>query len=765
MKRVFFISIVSVLALATACQVETAVESSSPVHQMTIHAGEAGTRTAVQFNGVEYHATWSAGDRIAVAEIIEGNFTLDPKSRPSPYQQVVSEDLPAAAATASFNVTLDDRSAPGENPTGDSFRYVGVYPHTGLYSVHWTGDNRAEWEAHWGNTTTPDHSTLLVELPTFQCPTADSFDPTADLMVSQVVASVTQPTSLNMCFARVGTIAKITLKGLPAGMTLESGTFSFDESWPGAYVVEYDPTLGKTGLFSKSSGQINFMPQDVTVDGSGNAVLWLRTLSGTLSGWFNFDITLTEGKGGKGGDPERYEKRVDLASLGRTITFPESGVATFSVTLEKHYDITMNIENLVEGETAIETDVLYNLGGKPHTTASYGMISFDPATPDPFTSVKYESAAPGDIIVLSPDGSGRAHYSASGLTPNTTYCFMPFVLLDGVAYYPEYSYFSFHTLVHYDYPEPALVDLGLPSGTKWASFNLGSNDPLTEGFYFAWGEVRPTESFTSSYSSKYWYQFSYSYQGYAKKYSTNAAFGQGNLLDMKTVLDPEDDAATVNLGGDWRTPTSADWGELFANCDRSGLPDDAGYVFTSRINGNSITSPNCGYYAGSSKQSRVFLMTSSLWVDGNSSRNSAWIADAQWSQNEYSEPAGSTRGYIKLNVRPVKGGERTGYTWTAHCADSDVSGGCATITGHFLVPEDLSNYTNYVYTAHLVTDPVSGDLTRQTFTRAGEYGNTIFGGLTPGTKYYYYVSWDCQQITNTSLHTGGSSEVRCFTAE
>lgn len=769
MKRLFVNAIAILLACATACQLEPATVETNAVRTMTVHAGSADTRTAVQVDGNEFHVNWTAGDRIAVAEIIEANFKLTEEPRPAAYQQADSDPLAADAATASFNVSLTDRTSAAENPSGDSFRYVGVYPAYSLYSVNWTGDDRQEWEEHWGNNTIEDHSTLFVNMPTNQSPRADSFDPEADLMVSEMIVSATQPSELTMRFARVGTIAKITLKGLPAGMNVEYGTFTFPQTWPGAYVVEYDPVLQRIGKFNKPSGLISFNPQEVTVDGNGEAVIWLRTLSGTLDGWFKFDVTLTEGKGGKGGkgggEPERYEKYVDLAALGRTISFPESGVTAFSVTMEKHYDINMHNENLVEGETTIETDIVFDLGGKPYTTASYGMISFPTGTVDPFTTVRLESAAPEDIVELTPDGTGRAHFSASGLTPDTDYCFMPFVTLDGVTYYPEYSYFTYHTQKHYDYPEPDLVDLGLPSGTKWASFNLGSNAPETAGYYYAWGEVRPTETFSNSYSSKYWYQFSYAYQGYAKKYSTNAAFGQDDLLDMKTVLDPEDDAATVNLGGDWRTPTSVDWGELFENCTRTGLPEDAGYVYTSKINGASITIPNCGYYAGKSKESRTFLMSATMWGEGNNSRNSVWIADAQWGQHEYTETAGSTRGYIKLNVRPVKGGVRAEYAWTAHCTDSNVSGGSATITGHFLVPEDLANYTNYVYTAHLLTDPVSGTTTKKEFTRNGDYGNAVFGGLTPGTKYYYYVSWECRLITNTSIHNGGCSEVRCFTAQ
>lgn len=761
MKRLStFFACLAMLTFAAACQHEIDIQpESSPFINMTVDAGTAGTRTAVTVDGSTYNVKWKAGDKIAVAEVINANYN-NPKG-PTPVQRVESAALAADAAVASFNVTLANRTSDEENPYHDSFRYVGVYPASKLYSVQWTGDNRAEWEEHWGNTTTPDHTILMVEISTYQVPTADSFDPAADLLVSDMVVSATQPDNLSLHFARVGSIAKITLKGLPKGKTVKQGTFSFPQTWPGAYMMEYDPVLGKTGLFTKSSGEIYFQPDGVVVNDSGEAVIWLRTMSGNLSGWFKFDVRVDNGAGG---DVERYVKLVDLDKLGRSISFVESKVTTFGVTLEKHYDITMNLDNFETTETSLTMDVIYNLGGMPHESVTYGLIRFPSDTPDPFESVKWETAAPADKIVLTPDGSGRATHSESGLTPDTDYCFMPCVVVDGVAFYPEYSWFTLHTLKHYVYATPDLVDLGLPSGTKWATFNLGSDDPLTAGYYFKWGEVRPTEDFNNSYYSKYWNQSYYSSTGYALKYSTVAANGLDDLMDMKTVLDEEDDAATVALGGEWRTPTSADFNELFENCTRSVLEGETGYVYTSKINGNSITFPACGYYSGSTKEDDTFMMTSSLAVDGISYHNNAWIAKIKWGQAEYTETNGATRGHLKYNVRPVKGGTRTGYTWTAHTSVTNIGSSSAIIHGEFLVEEDLANWQDYKYTTHIDTDPL-GTFPSKEITRNGFYE---YVGLTPGTTYYYYVYWQCKRYSNEYeawVYQGGASEVRSFVAE
>lgn len=758
MRRIFFITGIVLLGIVNACRGEKEIaEEKSRTKTMVIDAGEPATRTAVQVSGSDYSVTWSKGDQIAVAEIIEANFTIE--GGPSASETVYSTELPADTKQATFSVTLQDRTSTEENPREDDFTYIGVYPPTGLYGVQWTGNNRAEWEQHWGNTTMEDHAVLLVELPTFQRPTATSFDPNADLLVSAPVTSTTQPSNISMSFARVGTIAKITLKGLPAGKTVERGVFTFSEEWPGAYIVEYDPVLQKTGVFSKSSGRIDFYPQEVFVNDDGEAVIWLRTLSGTLRNWFKFEVSLADGGKG-GGEPEKYEKRVDLFSLGRTISFPESGVTTFGVTMEKHYDLVMNLTSYEAAETSLTLNMHYDLAGKPHTTVQYGLIRFAPETVDPLSSVSLSTAATEDITYLTPDGEGNVSHTFTGLTPDTDYRYLPFIVVDGTEYHPEYS-ISLHTLKQYSYTEPALVDMGLPSGTKWATFNLGSDSPLSEGYYFAWGEVRPAESFTNSYSSKYWYQWRWDAKGLARKYSTIAAYGQGDLMDMKTVLEAEDDAASVCLGGEWRTPTSADFKELFNNCNQSTV--EGGYVFTSRINGNSITFPACGFYSGNTKvtNGETIMMTSSLFVDGLSSRNSALCAKIKSPQAAYSETAGSTRGFMKYNIRPVSGGVRAGYKWTAHCSVTDISGGSATVHGEFLVSEDLDNYQDYSYMVYLCPDvtsyspgiPISRD------------GSHIFTGLELGTTYYYWVSWECKLRSNTSQHDFGASEVRSFVAE
>lgn len=146
---------------------------------------------------------------------------------------------------------------------------------------------------------------------------------------------------------------------------------------------------------------------------------------------------------------------------------------------------------------------------------------------------------------------------------------------------------------------PEAIDLGLPSGLKWASFNLGATKPEEYGDYYAWGEVYPKYDY--SFSAYKWFIDGNSHA--MTKYCTNSSYGYNGFTDGKIVLDPEDDAAHVNLGGNWRMPTETEWGELEENCTWTWTSDYngsgvAGRIATSKIEGytsNSIFLPAAGY--------------------------------------------------------------------------------------------------------------------------------------------------------------------------
>ena len=137
-----------------------------------------------------------------------------------------------------------------------------------------------------------------------------------------------------------------------------------------------------------------------------------------------------------------------------------------------------------------------------------------------------------------------------------------------------------------DAPVPQMVDLGL--SVKWASFNLGASQPEEQGLSFAWGETEPKDEY--SWATYKWCQGT---ERTLTKYCGAQDFGLDGFTDFKTTLEPDDDAAHVYLGGKWRLPTHDEVNELFDNC--IAVPKTvnkiSGYLYTSKINGNSIFLP------------------------------------------------------------------------------------------------------------------------------------------------------------------------------
>ncbi len=143
------------------------------------------------------------------------------------------------------------------------------------------------------------------------------------------------------------------------------------------------------------------------------------------------------------------------------------------------------------------------------------------------------------------------------------------------------------------------VDLGLPSGTLWATCNVGASKPEEYGDYFAWGETTTKESY-------YWdtykwcnYDATEDHVAFTKYWVDYSSTSHSGTVDNKTVLAPEDDAAHVNWGGDWRMPTLAEMQELLDsdNCTWEWTTQNGVYgrKVTSVSNGNSIFLPAAGY--------------------------------------------------------------------------------------------------------------------------------------------------------------------------
>ena len=199
-------------------------------------------------------------------------------------------------------------------------------------------------------------------------------------------------------------------------------------------------------------------------------------------------------------------------------------------------------------------------------------------------------------------------------------------------------------------PAPAgSVDLGL--SVYWAACNLCESgfvsSPEQFGDYYAWGETAPKETY-------YWTNYKWSEGTWDTLTKYNVLSSQGTV-DNKTVLEPEDDAAHVKLGGKWRMPTEAEWSELVTNCNwewttKNGV---AGGLITSKITGDSIFLPAGGkrFESGHYNTFGGFYWTSSLHTGYAQQPNEIYPNNA-WFGYVYVNGSDNTKGFgVSIDVR------------------------------------------------------------------------------------------------------------------
>ena len=196
-------------------------------------------------------------------------------------------------------------------------------------------------------------------------------------------------------------------------------------------------------------------------------------------------------------------------------------------------------------------------------------------------------------------------------------------------------------------PEGVLpVDLGLPSGIKWASCNVGATSPERYGNLYAWGELTTKEDY--SWST---YKYANGTNKTLTKYCNDSTYGNNGFKDNKTTLDLEDDAAHAIWGGSWRVPTDAEVAELLNNCTWIWTTQNNvnGYLVTSKTNSNSIFLPAAGYFYGTKLRNvgiRGYYWSASL--DGDYP-NYGW--------HLYCESGRSSRSrndrHVGYSIRPV----------------------------------------------------------------------------------------------------------------
>ena len=168
------------------------------------------------------------------------------------------------------------------------------------------------------------------------------------------------------------------------------------------------------------------------------------------------------------------------------------------------------------------------------------------------------------------------------------------------------------------------VDLGLSSGTLWATCNVGATSPEEYGNYYAWGETTTKSSYTSS--------------NYG--YSSNP-----------TTLPVDRDAARANWGGSWVMPTVADFKELYNECTWTWTTMNGknGYKVSSKKNSSYIFLPAAGYFGSSLFYAGSYGYYWSSSLSTSSSSNAYELLF----DSGYVDPSGSSSRYIGRSVRPV----------------------------------------------------------------------------------------------------------------
>lgn len=211
------------------------------------------------------------------------------------------------------------------------------------------------------------------------------------------------------------------------------------------------------------------------------------------------------------------------------------------------------------------------------------------------------------------------------------------------------------------------VDLGLPSGTLWATCNIGSDAPENYGDYFAWGETQTKDIYNWST-----YQYCNGSENTLTKYCSLDEYGYNGFTDSLSILQQGDDAAKVNWGENWRMPVEEEWVELIENTTSEWTSQNGiyGMLFTAE-NGNTLFLPGagCRYESNLNGAGESCNYWSSLLSIYNPLR-----ASAAGFGNMYSEVFDARR-CIGYSVRPVRSSTQSNFPTGA-------------INGKFTISED-----------------------------------------------------------------------------
>ena len=237
-----------------------------------------------------------------------------------------------------------------------------------------------------------------------------------------------------------------------------------------------------------------------------------------------------------------------------------------------------------------------------------------------------------------------------------------------------------------DFGTHEYVDLGLPSGTLWATTNIGATNPEDYGDYFAWGETVPygkedrsnltNYESTGSYVKRLFGPFTYKYcasdHETLTKYCDKSEYGYNGSADNLTELELEDDAAYVNWGPEWRIPTQEQCQELVDNTTTVWTTVNGiyGRRMTSKMAGyedKSIFLPVAGGHGGEEDPDEEPILNGvgigGFYLSSALSNITPYLVSVMWvvSDEEVDEEEGFKAASVRdfgrvygLSVRPVR---------------------------------------------------------------------------------------------------------------
>ena len=244
--------------------------------EMTIIAGSDETKTVLGADGA---VTWSATGEYL--QVLEKNGSTNLSSYTS------DEGKPAdEGRTMSFAVSLDSKTA-------ESFDYYALYPSTSFVSDKYSNAKKVK-----------------VSLAAEQCPTATSFDPTADILVSKpVMGQGSQPTNLSLQFARIVAVGKMTIKNLNTTEKVQKVSFTATDKVVNgrSYINLEDASAVEYGYYGASATvTMDYSAQSINANGmTAYFTCWPFEIAGggkftvvveTENYTFTRDVTIPEGK-------------------------------------------------------------------------------------------------------------------------------------------------------------------------------------------------------------------------------------------------------------------------------------------------------------------------------------------------------------------------------------------------------------------------------------------------------------------------------------